>query len=395
MEQKLMNKETILKKLINSDNEIAFYLEHKDQLTKTAILLFNQSSSQFSGYVNKKFGKYYLLGLGNYDHSYLLDQNICSDNNWLKVSAIVYFDINMLSRLNSYIENRNVSDTCSFKEAMDYIKEKKYLVEAVTASIERVSKRYSKDSFMSSLYTFRKFIKCDQLDSNTNDIRLDKNDKKIIDKYYSYVKNDYSKNSTLILRYKALYCMVAKACILKFQNVDNKFDKLSLYCLDTLNFIAINELYQLGLFLTSKNSLSMFQKLQISKGSKIIETIKNVTWDLYHVRLIEQIRPIVSYESNGMVSIELPFFITNDKGLSDYINANRLKMIIFEHSNNSVIPIPERNIGDISQLLIDKQIKNKFIYEDQFRKEKLKNVNWDAQINSLNSTLMKIVNARK
>ena len=189
--------------------------------------------------------------------------------------------------------------------------------------------------------------------------------------------------------------MVAKACILKFQNVDNKFDKLSLYCLDTLNFIAINELYQLGLFLTSKNSLSMFQKLQISKGSKIIETIKNVTWDLYHVRLIEQIRPIVSYESNGMVSIELPFFITNDKGLSDYINANRLKMIIFEHSNNSVIPIPERNIGDISQLLIDKQIKNKFIYEDQFRKEKLKNVNWDAQINSLNSTLMKIVNARK
>lgn len=387
-----MNQATILKQLINADDKIAFYLKHMDKLTRTTILLFDESLSQFSGYVNKKFGKYYLLGLGNYDDSYLLDQNICSNNNRLKVSAIVYFDINMLSRLNSYIKKGKVSDISSFKGAMNYIKAKKYAVEAITASIERISKRYSKDSFISSLNTFRKFVKCDHLNSNINDITLDKNDEQIINNYVHVVDN-YSQNKVLILQYKALYCMVAKACILKFQDINNKFDELSLYCLDTLNIVLINELYQLGLFLTSKKSLSTFQKLQISKGSKIIETIKNVTWDLYHVRLIEQIRPIVSYESNGMTSIELPFFITNDKGLSDYINANKLKMMIFEPSNMS--PIPERNLHDICQLLIDKQIQNKFIYEDQLRKEKLKNVDWDTQIKSLNSTLMDIVDAKK
>lgn len=135
--------------------------------------------------------------------------------------------------------------------------------------------------------------------------------------------------------------------------------------------------------------------MQISKGSKIIETIKNVTWDLYHVRLIEQIRPIVSYESNGMVSIELPFFMTNDKGMADYINANKLKMMIFEPSNKSTISIHEKNIYDISQFLINKQIHNKFVYEDQLRKERSKDVDLDAQIKSLNSTLMNIVDAGK
>lgn len=389
-----MDKAMILKQLINADDKSAFYLKHMDQLTETTILLFDKPSSGFSEYINKKFGKYYLLGLGNYNGSYLLNQNVCSGSNWLKVSAIVYFDINMLSRLNSCIKKGKVSDISSFKDAMNYIKGRKYAVEAITASIERVSKRYSEDSFISSLNTFRKFVKCNQLDSNTDDIILDKNDEQIINNYI-HVVNNYSRNKDIITQYKALYCMVAKACILKFQKINNKFDELSLYCLDTLNVVLINELYQLGIFLTSKNSVSTFQKLQISKGSKIIETIKNVTWDLYHVRLIEQIRPIVSYESNGMVSIELPFFMTNDKGMADYINANKLKMMIFEPSNKSTISIHEKNIYDISQFLINKQIHNKFVYEDQLRKERSKDVDLDAQIKSLNSTLMNIVDAGK
>lgn len=384
-----MKNNDLITKMINAENKPAFYLRHYNELVDTSVLLFDEVSSNLHGYDDKNFGNYHLIGLGNYNNSYLLDRNIYLSGNNIKVKGIVYFDVNMLSRLDSYIKGRNVTDAESFLELMNYIKSRRYGIETITAAIERISKGYSEKSFNSSLKSFRKFAKSDKLDSNTFNVTISDDDNKLLKLYKNEVLS-YWQNDSLLTQYKALYCMIAKACILKFQNNDRKFDDLVLYCLDTLNIVLVNELYQLGEFFSeTKRSISTFQKLQISKGKKIIDTVKNVTWDLYHARLVEQIRPIVIHNDSDTV-IELPFFVTNDRGIYDFLHANKLKLIVFKLDTSS--SIYEKNFCEIFKLLSNKNIGDKLLNEADLRKKRVKNVNWDNQIHKLNATFSRKIN---
>lgn len=110
-----------------------------------------------------------------------------------------------------------------------------------------------------------------------------------------------------------------------------------------------------------------FKKL--NKISKIYEHILSVTWDIFHIRLIEQ---IMLYDNiDGKEMVVLPYFATADKGLIDAMKINPLKAFVILGN----YPIAFHNIR------MEDICKNKDILENGrrmagIRKEKVKYINY-------------------
>ena len=84
-----------------------------------------------------------------------------------------------------------------------------------------------------------------------------------------------------------------------------------------------------------------FEKLE--KISKIEENILNVSWDIYHIRLIEQIMLYDNMKEKEKTI--LSYFATADKGLIDAMNINPLKAFVI--IDNYPISYHSLNINDV------------------------------------------------
>lgn len=81
----------------------------------------------------------------------------------------------------------------------------------------------------------------------------------------------------------------------------------------------------LALYLSDdERTKKTFEKLE--KISKIEENILNVSWDIYHIRLIEQIMLYDNMKEKEKTI--LSYFATADKGLIDAMNINPLKAFV-------------------------------------------------------------------
>ena len=98
----------------------------------------------------------------------------------------------------------------------------------------------------------------------------------------------------------------------------------------------------LALYLSDdERTKKTFEKLE--KISKIEENILNVSWDIYHIRLIEQIMLYDNMKEKEKTI--LSYFATADKGLIDAMNINPLKAFVI--IDNYPISYHSLNINDV------------------------------------------------
>ena len=119
----------------------------------------------------------------------------------------------------------------------------------------------------------------------------------------------------------------------------------------------------LALYLSDdERTKKTFEKLE--KISKIEENILNVSWDIYHIRLIEQIMLYDNMKEKEKTI--LSYFATADKGLIDAMNINPLKAFVIIDTMESIRRI---KIKTIDFRRINQQLQLEIHgYQDEMRR---------------------------
>lgn len=319
------------------DDRINFYISNKE-LHNTKILDFDYPIVRDFLKV-KKFSNHYIVPLANYESLYF--HNISFIDLELISCKIAYLDVNIIEKINNYMKGSKIQYADEFLECMNYLKQN-FILDVTPSVIERISNNPNNKLFKESIDSFLKFKKPGVFDEHTSSIKLDQSD--LEEKNAMLQASDkYANDEILIKQYYFIYCMILKAYLLKHDgSLDNKNKILKLieFCDLDINMMAIQELYALCLYLDKGNSNRIFGKLGAPK-SKILKNIANIAWDFINNRLAEQ-RGI--FQDNDL--IKLPYIVTMDQGMRDYINLNSRKFITY--TNGIYFPVFEKNVGAIS-----------------------------------------------
>lgn len=379
----------ILQEIINKENTIEIVEILKDNkavLENIQIVLFDEKFSRFKGFEEKSFGKYSLCSLADYNKTWIAD-NRNADRAKFCVGKRAYFDINIISRIDDYLNGKRLQDESDFIECMNYIKNEGFEFELVNSLIERFSKSYDEKLFMRSIESFYKYVMCKEF---RRDVEIITYDKKESEQFYWECLNvkKIEKNDILNRQYDFILCLLMKAIIIKADNrCQNKVDALVEFSLNVLKCIMINELYLLCLYLKNKQEVvkKTFAKFHSSIKGGLENTVKNTAWDIYHARMIEQHMSL--YDSTSQ-KIIFPYFVTNDNGVKDYWKINPRKMIIIEEGHP--INIYKHNVEDIALMLVDNNLYTQMI--DLKQQEKRKNEIREVNIGVIKKCLISELN---
>lgn len=94
----------VLQEIINCDGtveKIEIMKKNTNLFKNIKIVLFDEESSIFEDLEDRSFGKYHLCSIGDYCKTWILDNNNIEIVQ-LNVAKRVYFDINIISRIDDY-----------------------------------------------------------------------------------------------------------------------------------------------------------------------------------------------------------------------------------------------------------------------------------------------------
>lgn len=345
----------VVQEIINCENTVekkAIMDQNKALLKNIQIVLFDEEASAFEGFEERSFEKYHLCSIGDYGKVWILDnENI--EKLPLNVAKRVYFDINIISRIDDYINGSEIGDELSLVTFMNYIKNEKYELEIGNCLVERLSKDYNERLFRRSMESFYKYMRADCFSKELSTHSVDQEE---FEQFYNQYKQIgmMNENDMLNRQYNFIFCLMMKAIIIKAdKKCCNKVDELVKFCLDELKCIMINELYLLCLYLENSQEVikHTFAKFHSNIKGGLESAIRNSTWDIYHARMIEQNMSLYDEKSHVVI---LPYFATNDRGIKDYWSMNPRKMVVIE--NGKPENIYSHNIGDIEAMINDKEL---------------------------------------
>ncbi|MPQ30552.1 hypothetical protein E4V42_03755 [Clostridium estertheticum] len=365
-------------------NKVMKFQSYKSILGDCKIYLFDEEMSNIDdSFKNYKIGKCGIYGVSDYTKTWIIDSYHGTESRYVEIGKTIDFDLNVFTYLNKIIQGKRINDGINRLDVIEYfnyIKKNEFQCGITTALMERATKPIDLNILSEMLISFVRFDNMNYIDDNCGEINLCEND-------YARVKRMYDMEIGLINekygQFDLLCCCVMKAFLIKEKeksiSADKKIEMLIMYCLYDLSCFIEKELILLALYIMDDEKVKeTFQKL--NKISKIEENILNVTWDLYHIRLIEQI-----FLHDNMNKIErniFSYYATADKGLTDAMNMNPLKAFVILDD----YPIPFHSVGveDICQngdILLE--IRSNVL----FRKEKIKGIDFSEKKKNLQSEI--------
>ena len=123
----------VLQEIINCEGtveKIAIMKKNTNLFKNIQIALFDEESSNFEALEDRSFGKYHLCSIGDYCKMWILDNNN-TERVQLNVAKRVYFDINIISRIDDYLNGKIIDDELDLVDFLNYIKNENYDLEIV------------------------------------------------------------------------------------------------------------------------------------------------------------------------------------------------------------------------------------------------------------------------
>ena len=325
--------------------------------------------------------RYSIIGVSDYEKSYILDSryNSKSDRE-LKLAKIINLDLNVLTYLYKIFENNNLEDKNRFIDYLNYIKENKYNLNMGTSLAERIGKPINLKIWSKIILSYVKYDSLGILNEHTL-----KENNALPESKYQWAKDilDSSNYSEYLSeQFSAVSCLLGKSLLLKMEKSDlkTKYLKLLEYSLYELDIYLEFELYLMYKYLSNDEDIQRtFGKIQ-NISVKIIDNIKNTSWDILHIRLVEQ-QMINDLRKDSIV---FHYIGTKDKGLQKIININPLKMV--GYLDNQPVIVRENNINDI---ISNDQINDML---DKYRKNnRTLNVNHKEKFSEICKEIEKLV----
>ncbi len=353
-----------------------FDLKSKTYKDATLIYFNLGTNPNLEPFKNKIINGYSILGVSDYEKSYVLDSKHNSKRNRvLEIGKTINLDLNILTYLKNIVGNRGVEDEQDFIDYLKYVKKSNYNLNMSISLLERISKPINLKVWAEYILSFVKYETLENITKNSlnGDIVLPETK-------YTWAKDILDLSEYMDEKFDQFYvvaCILSKAFILKTKKMDPKVKFLELlnYSLNELNIYLEFEMYLMYKYLhNDKNVERTFAKIQ-SVSKKILENLKNTAWDILHIRLTEE--QIINDLKKGKVIFH--YIGTKDIGLQNIININPLKIIGFldeqeimvrEHNFNEEIQCKE--IDDILQQHINKNNIGDVNYKEKF--EEISNI---------------------
>lgn len=361
MEYDILTKRQLIGNILQQPDTLKKYklfAEYEKKLGECVIFLFDEAHSSFDRtFQNQRIGQCEIVGLSDYTKTWILDRRSLNERAVFACGKAIDFDLNVLSYLNDFMQRKRMGiDRKAFLEYLNYLKKYQFRCEISTALMERVCTPVDRASLSQRILSFVRFDSVDVIDEETPCAYLppEKYDwAKELDEQTKGMARVGNLNEGI---FNVLYCCVLKAALIKAEGgtVGEKRKELLRYSLDTLHCYMENELVLLALYLKDDNRTSrVFKKLR--PGPELLKNAANVTWDLFHLRLLEEIMLRDNTPNRGPVI--LPYFATADHGIVDVLELNPLRALaIFD---GRILPFHKMNIEEVctEQALLN-QIRN-------------------------------------
>lgn len=362
---------------INNLQERISYYNSCSDLHNTKILDFDTDLNQES-FMPKEFSKHFIVPLADYDRIYFHNHIEGKSEIELKILKTAYLDVNIIEQINKYLRGQKIHESKEFEECMNYLADN-FSLDVTPSFIERLSNSYKEDLLNEAVESYFKYKESKNLNLETKNLSLNEEDNIAINNMM-HMTGIYSNDRTILKQYNFIYCMILKAYIVRNDKKISKIDKIKEfleYCNEELCLFAVEECYALCYYLYYGNSNQIFAKLGKSV-EKILKTIENIAWDFIHNRLAEQ-RGIF-FENN---IIRLPYIVTLDKGMKDYVKLNNRKYITY--TNGVYFPVFEKSPLSLTEFEISEKylLKIASVEEAEKRKKNLTKVHIDNHKSNL------------
>ena len=309
-------------------------------LHECRVFLFDEEKSNF-GNIGKSFsyGKFNLIGLGDYQKIWVIDKNtVNAKNNFLPVARIINYDLNIFTYIHDLYRGRNVPDKENLIKFLHEIKSLRLTNNISNALMERYTTPINRELLAKMIESYVYFDSTNFEVFQSNVPQTLKPDKYIWMKEIWEDAENYLSNDEVIQQYEAVCCYILKAFVLK--NTKNlstkaKVAEFKRYCFEDLCVFLELEMTLLILFLKNDSAVQeVFKKLQLG-AKKLIDKIHNTAWDIFHIRLLEQSTLFNCIENSDV--IYLHYFATADSGVAEVLRVNPIKMLVYY--NEKLIPI--------------------------------------------------------
>ena len=323
----------LISEILNSENVIGKCYELEILKRNWKLLLFDSGVDNLVLYeFNKKFGKYEICGMGDYNHCFIINRDmlIKQENVPLTFSTCVNFDSNVSSYISSmFFKNRQDNDLVNM---IQYIRSKNFQTTCQHYAFEVSLNLYpvKEDAIYNTLYA-------DSMLAEMSDEQIEKRDftpfvlpEDAYQKIYKglqYIKNDKGKDYEL---FDSIYAMLLKAFIIKSGGKKENRKKIEDFLDFVINNVGCyleNEVYLIGKYLCNSGDTVFFRHMQQNRDKdNFFRDVRGMAWDLCHLRnVLEEMK--VRNTSDDITFLHC--FASYETGLVDILKSNRIKRILY------------------------------------------------------------------
>lgn len=323
----------LISEILNSENVIEKCCELEILKRNWKLLLFDSGVDNLVLYeFNKKFGKYEICGMGDYNHCFIINRDmlIKQENVPLAISTCVNFDSNVSSYISSmFFKNRQDNDLVNM---IQYIRSKNFQTTCQHYAFEVSLNLYpvKEDAIYNTLYA-------DSMLAEMSDEQIEKRDftpfvlpEDAYQKIYKglqYIKNDKGKDYEL---FDSIYAMLLKAFIIKSGGKKENRKKIEDFLDFVINNVGCyleNEVYLIGKYLCNSGDTVFFRHMQQNRDKdNFFRDVRGMAWDLCHLRnVLEEMK--VRNTSDDITFLHC--FASYETGLVDILKSNRIKRILY------------------------------------------------------------------
>jgi hypothetical protein len=335
---------------------LAVYGHLRSQLPGWRFVFAADEGPTFGHAANRIFsGKGVVWNLFSKNHVFVLDEytypDLLAGPASYPMDCSISLDTQAFSYIAPYLSGRTSKLPDDFKEAFEFIARPETNVDPIPYILENFHK-LSEEKTRDGMYrTVRAYEVLKSIDSvhfrETGEARSTKSDEELsrsaqqLISHLLYDTTSHTTSRNLRRRHAHMYCLLLKMAAIQLENPGGSPSEKTVAFLDFQNerllAIFFRESIVAKMYFELGQRLPFFGKIQKNRDG-IFDQLKNMAWDLWHVRQCEEnICLLPDERARYFFSAVLTF----DAGLVQIMNAYRLKACALPPNDGATIPFYE------------------------------------------------------
>jgi len=351
----------------NNDERIDYYIKNGSWILDYQMIYIDEEKGNDKAkqleYVTKLGFEcnslYYSGKLFCVDRRFLTNSLNKTNTNY-NYKLIVTFDTQIISQLPIFLEKPNHSDEI-LQKVIDLCKSGECSFDCIPYIIENIL--LIDDLSETYPYLYKTLLAFETLFPWQNGFTSTDIEKRVKELLQFYKSKDFTKvKQRLFIKFHIEYLFLLSIVYINLKHkrctARTKFDKFLEFCDKVIGKFEPTANNLAFLYFENQN-LKFFKKIK-DTNKDILADIKNMAWDIFHVR---QLVDYATFTFEDSDTIYIPVFISKDKGLNEIRHAFQIKCMIV-HSKNKLNRIPSYKM---SVLEYDDENYKKYYNEEAFR----------------------------